>query len=377
MQRPESEELAGLLADFRQFARDIQAQGSLVYTALCQHLADDPQRARVALLAQPAFRTPLILLAAVHHLLLAGTRHPLAAYYPTVAGHGSRPVDDGLYAAFASFLDDHREAVEQLVATRSTQTNEAGRTVVTLPALGLVARRSAAPLALLEVGASAGLNLLPDRYAFRIGDRDAGDQRSPVRLTCAVEGRLRPPLPAEPVAIAWRLGVDLNPLDVAEPGTRSWLRALVWPDQPDRMAILDAALAVARRDPPLVVRGDLTTDLASVAAEAPRHAALVVMSTWVLVYVETGQRRAFLDSLRLLAGVRGAPVWLVAGESMSVLATLGIGIGQPPADGFGPSTLSVHRFDPDGTSEHVLLAECHAHGRWIRWLDAASAAPPT
>jgi hypothetical protein len=141
------------------------------------------------------------------------------------------------------------------------------------------------------------------------------------------------------------------------------------------METLDAALALARRDPPLVVRGDLVTELAAVAADAPRDAALVVTSTWVLAYVDRPLRGAFLDALASLAANRGSATWLVAGEAQSVLATLAPGVTETPADGYGPSTLSLHRFDPDGGRSQVLLAECHAHGRWLRWLDPATAAP--
>jgi hypothetical protein len=367
--------LAALLLRYTEFARDIPEQGGFIYAAICARLATDPDRAALALRAAPAFQGPLILLAAVHHLLLTGAVHGLGDYYPTVAGGAARPIDDDLYPAFADFLDEHRPALEQLVATRTTQTNEARRTVVTLPALGLVAERAGRPLALLEVGASAGLNLLLDRFGFRIGEVACGDPASPLQLSCETLGELLPPVPARPPDIGWRLGLDLNPLDVTDPATRAWLRALVWPEHLDRMETLDAALALARRDPPLVVRGDLVTELAAVAAGAPRDAALVVTSTWVLAYVDPPLRDAFLDALASLAAKRGSATWLVAGEAQSVLATLAPGAVEAPADGYGPSTVSLHRFDPDGDRSHTLLAECHAHGRWLRWLDPATAAP--
>jgi hypothetical protein len=375
MPATDPEPLAALLADLEVWARDLPEQGSALYGAICGGLAGDPQRAELILLARPGFQNPLILLAAVHHLLLEGAAHRLAGYYPTLAGDTARPMDDELYPAFAAFVDEHRDRLERLVMTRSTQTNEARRTVVTLPALGMVQRQAAAPLALLDVGASAGLTLLPDRYRFLIGDVPAGDPASPVLIECAVEGELRPPVPAG-LEVVWRIGLDLNPLDVRDPDTRAWLRALVWPEHRDRLELLDAALAVARHDPPLVVRGDLVSDLADVAAAAPRDAALTVTSTWVLAYLEPERRRAFVASLARLAGAAHRTVWLVAGEGEAVLASLEVGIGRMPEDGYGASTLSLHRFEPDGRRAHVLLARAHPHGRWIRWLDAASAAGP-
>lgn len=322
--------------------------------------------------AAPAFRTPLILLAAVHHLLLSGADGALRAYYATVSGDAPRPLDDQLYPTFARFLDAHRPKIEELVAARSTQTNEARRSVVTLPALGLVASDSGRHLALLDVGASAGLNLLIDRFGFRTGSVHAGDPASPVQLECAVHGDLLPPVP-DRLRVTWRLGVDMHPLDVRDPDTRAWLRALVWPEHRDRMELLDAALQLAREDPPPLAQGDLAADLPHLSASAPPNAALVVTASWVLAYVTPERRRAFLTSLREIAAQRRQDVWLVAGEGQSVLASLELGLVDAPPDGYGPSMLGLCRFGQDGATDCRLLAECHAHGRWIRWLDRDTA----
>jgi hypothetical protein len=289
-----------------------------------------------------------------------------------VSGDAARPVDERLYPTFAAFVDAHRTEIEDLVASRSTQTNEARRTVSTLPALGLVAAADGRPLALLEVGASAGLNLMLDRFGFRIGSAAVGDPASPVQLECAVEGDLRPPVPST-LPIAWRLGVDLSPLDVRDPGTRAWLRALIWPEHRDRLELLDAALGLARPDPPPLVRGDLARDVPPLVTGAPPQAVVAVTSTWVLAYVSAEGRQAFVSSLRGAARARGEPVWLVTVEAQSVLATLGLDLVAHPGDGYGPSMLALCRFDPDAGHECRLLAECHPHGRWIRWLDRASA----
>jgi hypothetical protein len=367
-------ELARLTQEYRDYARfEMATHGSPIYAAICSGLADDPDVGGIGMLARPGFRTPLILLAAVHHLLLSGLDHPLAGYYPSLVGDTARPIDADLYPVFADLVHGHRPELEHLVATRTTQTNEAGRTVVTVPALGLVAQRETAPLALLEVGASAGLNLLPDRFGFSIGSRRVGDERSPVQISCAVEGELPPPVPTAMPRIAWRAGLDLNPLDVHDPDTVAWLRALIWPEHLDRMAILDAAVAIARDQPPALFRGDLVDDLAAVAAAVPGSPALVVIDTWVLAYVPAERRLAFVAELRRLARDLARPVWLVACEGQSVTASLDLGLGAAPAEGSGFSVLTLHRFEPGGSSEHSLLAECHAHGRWIRWLDPGTA----
>ena len=153
------------------------------------------------------------------------------------------------------------------------------------------------PLALLEVGASAGLCLYPDRYAYRYGDHVVGTGE-PV-LECAATG-MAPP--AGVPEVVWRAGLDLNPLDVTDPADVAWLDALIWPEHAHRRARLRAAAAVAAAEPPLLVRGDLVDDLPALAAQAPAGATLVVFHTSVLYQVPAPRRQAFAALVRELPG---------------------------------------------------------------------------
>ncbi|MEU4771952.1 DUF2332 domain-containing protein [Micromonospora sp. NPDC023644] len=201
------------------------------------------------------------------------------------------PVDDP--AAFRDFALANWPAIEAELRTRATQTNEPGRCAVLLPVLAALPQ----PLALLEVGASAGLCLHPDRYAYRYGDHTLGTGE-PV-LECAATG-LAPPkrLPE----VVWRAGLDLNPLRVTDPADVAWLDALIWPEHAHRRARLRAAVAVAASDPPLLARGDLVDDLPALAARAPAGATLVVFHTSVLYQVPAPRREAFADVVRRLPG---------------------------------------------------------------------------
>ncbi len=160
------------------------------------------------------------------------------------------------------------------------------------------------PLALIEVGASAGLTLLVDRYSYDYaGHRLAG--RDPQAPTLRCEPRGPVPLPEAVPEVVWRAGLDLNPLDVNDAEDVRWLTCLVWPGEGDREERLAAAVASARRDPPAVHRGDLLTDLPALAAQAPAGATLVVYHTSVLTYVAPGDRGRFFTAV----GDLGA-VWL-------------------------------------------------------------------
>jgi hypothetical protein len=243
--------------------------------------------------------------------------------------------------AFRDYTVANWPAVEAEMRTRATQTNEAGRCAVLLPVLAALPQ----PLALLEVGASAGLCLYPDRYAYRYGDHVVGT--GPPLLQCAATG-LTPP--AAVPEVVWRAGLDLNPLDVTDPADVAWLDALIWPEHAHRRARLRAAAAVAAADPPLLVRGDLVDDLPALAARAPAGATLVVFHTSVLYQVSVARREAFAEV------VRGLPGHWIANEDPSVLRYDAL---PPPPDHALHNVLAL-----DGTP----VAWTRAHGQAIVWF---------
>jgi hypothetical protein len=234
----------------------------------------------------------------------------------------------------------------EVMLARRTQTNEPARCATLLPALAQLPE----PLALIEVGASAGLTLLFDRYSYDYdGYRLAGaDPDAPV-LRCSVTGPA--PLPARMPVITWRAGLDLNPLDVRSDDDMHWLSCLIWPGEGDRQQRLAAAVAVARRDPPVVYRGDLLTDLCQLAAAAPADATLVIYHSAVLAYVRQPDRERFSDTVQGLDAV-----WL-SNEAPGLLD------GAPvPALAAGDASFVLIR---DG---RTALAITDGHGDSLRWL---------
>ncbi|HEU5199384.1 MAG TPA: DUF2332 domain-containing protein, partial [Ktedonobacterales bacterium] len=237
---------------FERFAeREAEGFFSPLYARLCRSIAADPEILALAAAAQPGQPTPNLLLAAVQYLLLKGVEHQLASFYPGIAAAPDEANDP--YPAFRAFCLEHAEAIRPLLATRRVQTNEVGRCACLLPAFGLVARLAQAePLALVEIGASAGLNLLWDHYSYDYGDGNHyGAADSPMRLPCALRGPKTPSFPSTLPAIAFRIGLDLNPIDIANTDEMLWLRALIWPEHHERVTRLQQAVEIARQDPPL------------------------------------------------------------------------------------------------------------------------------
>jgi hypothetical protein len=203
----------------------------------------------------------------------------------------------GSYRELRPWLLEHWEDVAGAAASRSQQTNEAGRCGTLVPVLATIA----GPIALLEVGASAGACLFPDRYEYEYVTPDGvttylqpSDGPSAVRLPCQIDAAS---LPIRLPNVVWRAGIDLNPLSFADRDDVAWLETLVWPEQTDRRSRLDAVASVIRPEPPRIEQGDALELLPSLAADAPKDATLVVFHSAVLAYFSLAARERFAQSV--------------------------------------------------------------------------------
>jgi hypothetical protein len=247
---------------------------------------------------------------------------------------------------------DHA-AIRDLILSRTTQTNEPARCAAILPLLA----RLPQPLAIVEVGASGGLCLLPDRYGYdygavRLAPPGEWADIAPV-FCCATSGPI--PYPTSLPQVAWRRGLDLNPIDVRSEEEVRWLETLVWPGQRDRARLLRAAIEVARRDPPVVQKGDLRSNLAGLLASAPRDATLVVFHSGVLQYVMSqAERNRFVSTVRDTGAV-----W-ISNEAHGTFPSFAQNVPPPP-------TRSHMMLMLDATP----LAWTGAHGQSIDWFGPA------
>ena len=341
-----------LSAAFEQFARvEAPDLDSPTYAALAAGVAGDGELLALAAGRQRGQPAPNMLFGAVQYLLLQGVEHPLAAHYPILSG-AERPPGEA-FPLFRAFCLEHREAVGELVATRRTQTQVVRRCTCLLPAFGLVYREAEAPLALIDVGASAGLNLNFDRYAYRYRRAGSEVQRwgtgaARVELEADLRGPGTPPAPPRNIPVASRDGIDLNPIDLADPDELLWLRALIWPEHVERHAQLVDAAAELKHSPVRLHRGDASRDLPDLLERVPAEVALVVYSTIAMYQIPREGRQRITEALE--ARSRERPVWRVALE------------------GVHPPSLTLTRYR-GGVGEMELLARASPHGWWIDWRD--------
>lgn len=318
---------------YRWFA-DETAATSPTWQRLCLWVAGEPEVHRPLGALPGQARQPNRFLAAIRYL-----------------GGPTEPGDD-----FREWFEGEWPRIRPLLLTRTTQTNEPGRCAVTAPLLASLD----GPVSLLELGASAGLCLLPDRYAYQYDDSTplrapAATDASPV-LRCDVEG----PAPADPqgLVVAARLGVDLNPLDPRDDDTRRWLRALVWPGEEDREERLARALDVAAADPPSIVQADVTDEPARLIPglverlrrETPGAIPVVVHSA-TLAYLDRAARDEVCDAI-VASGAR----W-ISFEGPSVVGRIAERI-EGPRPGYGSFVVALDG-EPVAWAQH--------HGRRVRW----------
>ncbi len=332
---------ASTAQNYQTFAREASGR-SPQYERLATEVADDAGILAFLAGLPRAKRQPNLLFAAARYLLGA-------------------PAD---VVSLRALISDRGSELTAVMPARRTQTNEPARCATLLPVLAMLPQ----PLALIEVGASAGLTLLPDRYSYNFaGHRVAGtDPEAPV-IACDPRGPV--PLPERVPDVAWRAGLDLNPLDVTNDDDMHWLECLIWPGEADRRERLRAALDTARRDPPPVFAGDLLTDVPALARQAPSDATLVIFHPAVLAYVDPGRRQ---DFARVVQGLNA--IW-ISNEAPGVIADAAGGGavgGAAAAGGAGAGTAyQDHGFVliRDGRTP---IAVTDGHGTWLQWLPAGA-----
>jgi len=327
----DEEGLAEISSRYIRFA-DAEARGrSPLYEELARAVAGDREILGFLSALPDMKRQPNLLLAAVRHL------------FGTPTG----------WTEFRQALLAHPDAVRSLMLERSTQTNESGRCATLLPVLA----RLPQPLALLEVGTSAGLCLMPDLYSYDYGRkviRAPAMASEPPVFRCSANETT--PLPTAAPQVVWRAGMDLSPIDASDPSQVAWLETLVWPEQTARLANLRAAVKIAATAKPRGVKGDLRgADLVRLCSEAPKDATLVVFHTAVLAYVsDPAERLAFAEQV-----VNLCPYW-ISNESPCVFPSISTRAGTSWPSGrflLSVNGSPVAWTDPHGASLEWIAEE--------------------
>lgn len=309
-------------------ADDFQQGGSKLYAALARSLADDPVVADIVG-RHVGWEAPLRLFGGVHYLELSGViRHP----WPKLRG----------------VLEANRDWLARFVAEQPVQTNEVQRCWGLLP--GFLSVADGRPIDLIELGPSAGLNLFWDRYAYHYGDRAWGPKDAPLELSGRAEGGPPRELLEVAVDVRRRVGIDRRPIDVTTDHGAHLLEAFVWADQAERLERVRKAIAIARSDPPHVMRGDYVEVLPGLLAQRDLEALTVVYHSVSTIYLRPDERER-LDDVLTEEGTRGR-LAQVAYE----------------ADGLQPDFYGLALDVQTWPGERRRLARLDGHANTMEWL---------
>lgn len=298
---------------------------------------------------------PLRVAGALHYLVRAGRSSDLAAVYPPHAIPGPRALLSGARAA----LLEQDLFVREFMRS-PPQTNEVGRSAALIAGWLEIARVTRLPLSLFEIGSSAGLNLIADRYAYRFGDMHwAADHdglglrhipRAALTINCEWTGR-RPAVEA-PLLIQSRRGCDRNPLDTTDPTHRERLIAYVWADQAERLERLETAIRTMLENPLSVERADAAAWIQmAISTGSERGVARVIFHSFVWSYRDLASQQVIANHLGRIGAMASTDA------PLAWLRLELVGKNQPAA----------LRLTLWPAGEDNLLALVHPHGRWVRW----------
>lgn len=294
---------------------------------------------------------PLRMAGGLHHLLLSGEDERLARVY------SGQVTDQGQIDRLVCELVETFDHLLLPWLDGPPQTNEAGRSASIMAGLLWLAQRISPRFELFELGASAGVNTMLDRYYFCLGGTEVGHENSPMRIEPEWRGEGAPPSPPEDFEIASVRGCDLTPIDLSDEASALKLKSYVWPDAPARMARIDAAIQLASENPPEVLRQDAASFVENMLAQPQERGTTRAMFHSIMWQYMPAEAQDIITERFETAGAaatRDRPLAWVALET-------------------DPATfrheLKVRYWNGDDAhGETQLLSFAHPHGAWVEWI---------
>lgn len=329
---------------FQTFANEVDETSEL-YKNLALKVAQDEDILSIAESSRGGQPRPNLLFGAVHYLLLGGKSNPLSRYYPSITMDPESP--EFAFPAFRKFVLTHEGEIMPLLSERLVQTNEVQRSAYLYPSIATTYRLfDDRPISLIELGASAGFNLLWDQYLYQFGDAEpVGLKGSSLTLTSHFRGPNRPDLSGGFPVVSRRIGIDLHPIDLMDQDQVLWLQALIWPEHFERKARLNKAIRIAMVNPVEIIQGNAIETLQDLLAKTPSSEIAYVYHTHVANQMSQEERDRLL--------------WMI--------------------DEFGKRQDVVHihnNIEPhihatiyrNGERIDMPLAKSDGHANWIEWL---------
>ncbi|MBK5350421.1 DUF2332 domain-containing protein [Bacillus sp. TH44] len=272
------EQIANL---FRNFSANECKGSSVLYEYLSIKISEDEEVLTLASYEQPGQPVPNLLLGAVHYLLLKGKEHSLKNYYQSLVENADINFENAFYQ-FKDFCHVYREEIISLLQTKLVQTNEVRRCAYLYPSFCYIFNKVNKPLALIEIGTSAGLQLFWDQYRYSYGTEEVyGNTQSNVHLTSEIRGENMPNLLKQSPPVVERIGLDLHVNNLNDEEDYLWLRALIWPEHKERLELFDQAATLVKEKSVQLIEGDGVALLPAIANQIREDAVICIFHTHV------------------------------------------------------------------------------------------------
>lgn len=338
--------LAHVSSSFKLFASRECKVSSKLYEYLSEQIAEDEELLQLATNAKQGQPLPNLLFGAVHYLLLKGKNHKVSEYYGTIVNN-PRPAE----AAFSSFKDfclQYKREIITILSTKLVQTNEVRRCAYLYPAFCYIYEKTKKPLALIEIGTSAGLQLLWDQYCYSYTSVEGqyGDVCSELVIESEIQGNRQPLMLKQSPPVTTRIGIDLHINNVSTADDYLWLKALIWPEHTERIANFEKAAYYVQKQSLTLIEGNGVKLLNKIALQAPLDSVLCVFHTHVANQFTLAEKLELIECLKKL------------GEDREVFHLYNNmwDLGKIHLDTYWA-----------GKEYKETLAEADGHGRWFSW----------
>lgn len=329
---------------FTNFAHYECRGSSELYEILSYKIAEDEEMLRLASHARLGQPIPNLLFGAVHFLLLKGYEHELKQFYQNLSSN-TRKAEEA-YPCFKDFCMQNTGAISELLSSKIVQTNEVRRCAYLYPALNHVYQLSSKPLALIEIGTSAGLQLFMDRYSYSYGTEQVyGNKDSGIHISSDLRGGVLPTLHGN-ILVAARIGIDLHINDVTEIDDVLWLNALIWPEHHERRELFEKTAGFVKDKKMKLLEGEGVEMLSQLAKKIPEDQQICVFHTHVANQMPGEKKEKLLKLIKEIGAQRD--IFHLYNNIQDRFLHLDYYL--------------------NGKEYFNKIAETEGHGRWFRWL---------
>jgi hypothetical protein len=329
---------------FENFSKLECSGSSELYEFLSFKIANDNDLLQLSTYAREGQPAPNLLFGAVHYLLLTGTQHELKDFFPNLSEQPKKVADS--YEAFKHFCLKHRDEIISLLQTKLVQTNEVRRCGYLYPCFSYLYVRTEKPLALIEIGTSAGLQLFWDKYRYSYNTGKVyGNFDSNVLITSEYKGEQVPPISPGSPPVSHRFGLDLNLNDVTDPEDKQWLEALIWPEHHERRELFNKAASCVNKKDAVFIEGDGVSMLPDIIKQIPDSSMICVFHTHVANQIPVALKTHLQETIRCIGKIRDiAHIY----------------------NNMWDRELHIDSY-LNGIEKTEIAAETDGHGRWFTW----------